>query len=102
MRYEDMLTDPEKAFGGLASHLLLRPTQAQLAEAIARSSFDRLAAQERENGFRERPEHADASFFREGRSGQWKEVLTPAQIERVVKDHGEIMRRFGYLPCAPA
>jgi len=25
-------------------------------------------------------------------------VLTPAQVERIVHDHGKQMRRFGYLP----
>jgi hypothetical protein len=100
MRYEDMLADPQRVFGGLARHLLLQPTQSELREAIARSSFERLAAQETEKGFRERPPHADQNFFREGRSGQWKEVLTPAQIERIVADHADVMRQFGYLPLA--
>jgi hypothetical protein len=97
MRYEDMLDDAERAFGALARHLLLNPTDRQLAEAIELSSFERLKAQERQKGFRERPPHADQDFFREGRAGQWKEVLTPAQIGRLVRDHGEQMQRFGYM-----
>ena len=48
-------------------------------------------------GFRERPEDAER-FFREGRAGQWKEVLTLAQVQRIVDAHGEQMQRFGYLP----
>jgi hypothetical protein len=100
MRYEDMLADPAKAFGALARHLLLNPTSAQLEKAIERSSFEKLQAQEKEKGFRERPEGADQSFFREGRAGQWKEVLTQAQIDRIVRDHGEQMQRFGYLPLS--
>jgi hypothetical protein len=69
----------------------------QLAEAVDRSSFDKLREQEEKVGFRERPKTAER-FFREGRAGQWKEVLAPAQIERIVKDHGAQMERFGYLP----
>jgi hypothetical protein len=98
MRYEDMLADPERAFGALTRHLRLNPTPRQIGEAIERSSFARLAAQERQKGFRERPPKADRSFFREGRADQWKEALTPEEIDRVVRDHGEQMRRFGYLP----
>ena len=97
MRYEDMMSDPEKTFGKLADHLLLGPTPAQVRQAIDRSSFDKLKSQEEEVGFKEKPEHAER-FFREGRAGQWKEVLTPAQVDRIVKDHGEQMARFGYLP----
>jgi hypothetical protein len=97
MRYEDMLADPERTFGELARHLLLAPTPAQLAEAIDRSSFDKLRTQEEADGFRERSKVAER-FFREGRAGQWKEILTPQQVARIVKDHGEQMARFGYLP----
>jgi len=97
MRYEDMLAEPEKTFGALARHLLFAPTPGQLAEAIDHTSFDKLKDQEERGGFLERPKRAER-FFREGRAGQWKEVLTPQQVDRIVKDHGEQMARFGYLP----
>lgn len=97
MRYEDMLSDPKKTFGGLAQHLLFNPTEDELADAIQRSSFDQLKQQEEKAGFRERPEQAKR-FFREGRADQWKKVLTPKQIDRIVNDHKEQMTRFGYMP----
>lgn len=97
MRYEDMLAEPHKTFGASARHLLFKPTEAQLADAIDRSSFERLREQEEKEGFRERPDGAER-FFREGRAGQWKEVLTSTQVQRIVDAHGEQMKRFGYLP----
>jgi len=97
MRYEDMLAEPEKTFGGLARHLLFAPTEQQLAAAIQASSFEELRAQEDKEGFSEKSKKAER-FFREGRAGQWKDVLTRQQIDRIVKDHGEQMQRFGYLP----
>lgn len=97
MRYEDMLAAPEATFDALARHLLMAPTAAQLTDAIDRSSFDKLRAQEEADGFRERPQHLER-FFREGRAGQWKEILTPQQVDQIVRDHGEQMARFGYLP----
>jgi hypothetical protein len=96
LRYEDMLEQPQASFSALARHLLLQPTPEQLNEAIARSSFEKLKAQEDLSGFREKPEHAKR-FFREGRSGQWREQLSRRQIRRIVKDHAEQMDRFGYL-----
>jgi Sulfotransferase domain len=96
MRYEDMLATPERTFGGLARHLLLNPTPKQLAYAIERSSFTNLRVQEESEGFRERSSQTDR-FFREGRAGQWKEVLTKGQVTRIVDDHGPQMARFGYL-----
>jgi hypothetical protein len=53
--------------------------------------------QEEKAGFRERPEKAER-FFRDGRAGQWKEVLTSAQIARIIDAHQEQMELFGYLP----
>jgi hypothetical protein len=98
MRYEDMLAGPQKTFGALAGHLLFKPSDGELADAIKRSSFEQLREQEEKDGFRERPAHAER-FFRDGRSGQWKDVLTPAQIKRIVDAHGEQMARFGYWPA---
>lgn len=97
MRYEDMLADPRETFGALARHLLLNPTAAELDMAINRSSFASLRDQEDDDGFQERSEHAER-FFREGRAGQWKDVLTPQQIERIVGMHGKQMEKFDYLP----
>ena len=97
MRYEDMLAAPEKTFGALAQHLLFAPGPAQLADAIGRSSFENLKSQEETSGFREKSKRAER-FFREGRAGQWRDILTPRQVARIVDGHGEQMARFGYLP----
>jgi hypothetical protein len=96
MRYEDMLADPQAAFGKLARHLLLAPTRQQLETAIERSSFERLRKQEEEHGFREKPEGAER-FFREGRAGEWRDKLTRRQVRRIVKDHKAMMKKFSYL-----
>ena len=97
MRYEDMLDEPQKTFGALARHLLLDATPSQVDLAIERSSFAKLKSLEDKTGFIEKPETAQR-FFREGRAGQWKEILSRQQVDRIVKDHGEQMARFGYLP----
>jgi sulfotransferase family protein len=99
MRYEDMLSDPQKTFGGLARHLLLDASPEQLAQAIDRSSFEKLKSQEEKKGFQEKSAKADR-FFREGRAGQWKEVLNSQQIARIVNDHRGPMTRFRYLPLS--
>jgi hypothetical protein len=96
MRYEDMLERPLETFHGLATHLLLRPTAAQLTDAVTRSSFEKIQKQEAEEGFREKPDAAER-FFRAGRQGQWREQLSRRQIRRIVQQHSEQMRRFGYL-----
>ena len=97
MRYEDMLEEPLKTFGNLAEFLYLRPTRKQLERAIENASFDKLRLQEEEHGFVERPEGAQR-FFREGRAGQWRDVLSRKQVRAIVRVHHEQMARFDYLP----
>ncbi|MBI1260338.1 MAG: sulfotransferase domain-containing protein [Rhizobiales bacterium] len=96
LRYEDLLENPYDSFARLSRHLLLRPSPEQLEEAIERSSFARLQAQEVREGFREKPDAAEA-FFRSGTAGQWREGLTRRQVRRIVQVHGAQMSRFGYL-----
>jgi hypothetical protein len=97
LRYEDMLANPLRLFAALARFLRLEPSEAQLKAAIAKSSFAELSRQEAENGFNERPV-TTSTFFRDGRAGQWRDVLSAEQIQAVVAAHAPIMQRFGYLP----
>jgi hypothetical protein len=97
MRYEDMLARPKETFGALCMFLRIQLKPGELAEAIEKSSFDRLRAHEEEHGFKERPERA-RQFFRQGRAGTWRDVLTSDQVARIVGHHRDAMARFGYLP----
>jgi Sulfotransferase domain len=97
VRYEDMLNHPEKAFGGVASFLGLKPPRERLVRAIERCRFEELRQREEQQGFKERSDFAER-FFRAGRSGQWREVLTAEQVQRIVDKHRPTMERFGYFP----
>jgi hypothetical protein len=97
LRYEDMLERPIEMFGDVVRFLGSEPQPERLARAVAFSSFETLAGQERASGFAERPDVATAPFFRAGRAGQWRDGLSSAQSDRIVADHAEMMRRFGYL-----
>jgi hypothetical protein len=55
-----------------------------------------LKEQEAKEGFREKPDKAER-FFREGKSGQWREKLSRRQVRQIVSVHHKQMQRFGYL-----
>ena len=97
MRYEDMLDKPEEAFGGLVRFLELEIPQEKLAKAIKFSSFDTVRKQEEKKGFNERSIKSDR-FFRVGKAGQWKDMLSDDQVNRIVDCHHDAMKRYGYLP----
>ena len=96
LRYEDMSRKSLKTFGGVVKYLGLPADTARLRRAIRFSSFETLARQETEGGFIEQSKSND-QFFRKGRVGDWRNVLTQAQVEKVIENHGDVMRDFGYL-----
>ncbi len=97
LRYEDMLNDPFEIFKQAVKFLHLPATDNKIKKALEFSSFEIVSHQEKENGFREKAAKSE-SFFRKGKSGDWQNVLTKEQIERIVSIHKNVMERFGYLP----
>lgn len=95
LRYEDMLENAEAAFEKVLRLVGAPLDREVLAMATERSRFEVLAAQEEREGFRERGA-AQARFFRKGTAGQWREALPEAIVERIVADHGAVMKRHGY------
>lgn len=97
MRYEDMRENPQEAFGGMVRFLGRDDGAEAIAAAVDMASFERLSGQESREGFREKLRDSTAPFFRSGRVGAWKGLLTAAQENRIIADHGAVMERLGYL-----
>lgn len=100
VRYEDLWADPAAVFADVLRFVGTTPDPLQVAQAVRASSFDRVSAQEREAGFVERPQQAP-SFFRAGKPDTWQDVLSPELVDKVLADHGPVMRRFGYELPSP-
>ncbi|OUR78512.1 hypothetical protein A9Q83_07755 [Alphaproteobacteria bacterium 46_93_T64] len=96
VRYEDLLVKPATTFGAVAKFLELKPPKNVLTKAIKRSSFKVLQNQEKKDGFLEGSDKAER-FFRSGKAGEWKKILTDDQVKRVVDAHHDKMQEFGYL-----
>jgi aryl sulfotransferase len=96
LRYEDCLDDPVTAFATALASIDLDPVgEDRLARAIESAAFERLRDAETASGFAERPASAKR-FFRNGRSGSWREEMSHAAVARLEAAHGETMQRFGY------
>jgi sulfotransferase family protein len=95
VRYEDLQSVPEQAFGGIVRFLGLPGGHDRLQRAIRNCAFAVLETQEQQGGFRERSRKSD-KFFRSGRSGEGTRRLTPDQIAALRRSHEGQMRRFGY------
>lgn len=96
LRYEDMKRESLETFTRAVRCAGLPHSEAQIEKAIRFSSFDVVKQQEEEENFRERSSVAEC-FFRKGKVGSWREELNHEQVQRIVNDHSQVMRRFGYL-----
>lgn len=96
LRYEDMLSDPVQTLMRATSYCGLTTAADAIADAVSRTRFDVLAAQESAHGFHGASGSA-APFFRRGEAGQWRQTLNAHQIARIERDHGGVMQRLGYL-----
>jgi len=96
VRYEDMKADTVGTFTGVVRFLGLDDDPARIRKAADFSRFDRVQQQEQEHGFVEKLPKPD-SFFQKGEVGSYREQLTSELIEKLVADHGQTMKRFGYL-----
>jgi hypothetical protein len=94
LRYEDMMAKPEATFARAAQAAGWPRDATRIARAVENSRFERLQRQEAKKGFVE--SSRNAAFFRTGRSGGWKQVLSPRQVDTMLQRHATVMRRFGY------
>lgn len=99
--YEAMSGDPRTTFAGVLRFAGLEVEDARLDAAIAAARFEALRNQEAAAGFGEKTQ-VSPSFFRQGRAGAWRDVLTNDQVTRLVAAHEPAMARLGYLDEARA
>lgn len=95
-RYEDMHTQPLVTFGAIVTFVGLKYDAERLQRALEFSRFEELQRQEARDNFNERPPRAP-NFFRQGKVGTWREILSASQVARIVDAHRDIMQQFGYL-----
>ena len=99
VRYEDLHGDPVAAFSAAMAFAGRTSALDVIARAVEYSRFERLQAQERDQGFVEwrARNNASALFFRRGQSQAWRSELSAEQIRRIESVHGPMMGRLGYL-----
>jgi len=96
MRYEDMSRDTPRAFQIILKFLNLQAEADRIDRAIRFSQFKSLQKQEAQSGFPEKSNHSKR-FFRDGRTGGWRQALSQPQVDRIIAHHGAAMKRLGYL-----
>ncbi len=91
VRYEDILAQPEEESTRILRHLGLERSPEAIATAVRNQSFERKKAALRQSGERGR-----AKFLRVGKSGQWREKLSPPLRVRFAEELGDELAAWGY------
>lgn len=97
LRYEDMSTDSLAAFSQALRYLKLFFPEDEIKKALACSQFEKLQKEEKRIGFQERSAAQPGLFFRKGIVGDWEQTLSKSQINKIIRDHAEVMQMHGYL-----
>ena len=66
-----------------------------MSEAINQTSFKNLQKLEVKEGFDENP--SNKSFFRKGKRGEWKKILSSENIKKIETKFFKEMKELGYL-----
>jgi Sulfotransferase domain len=93
VKFEDLRHDTTNGVADIIRFFGLTPNLAQIREAVANNSVERMKAKEKET-----PQRASkkGQFIRSGSVGGWRAKLTEAQIA-VVRDHAsDLLNRLSY------
>ncbi len=105
LRYEDLLADTARELAKVVDFLALSASPEQIAQAVERSSADRMRkleqAQKEHSLFK--GSRKDLSFVRAAGSGGWRKDLPAPLVARMEAAWGHLMRHLGYeLSSQPA
>lgn len=99
LRYEDMMQDPVAELRKIAAFLGLERTEGEVAQAVERSSADRMRELEKKQAdvwINTKKTRKDIPFVRTARSGGWKESLPQHLVAEIESAWGSTMQKLGY------
>jgi len=107
VRYEDMVAQTSEELTRIASFLGVRATPELIAQAVERSSADRMRKLEGANATASVTKNSrqDVPFVRSARAGGWRTVLPEKSVVELETAWAPLMKWLGYEPAlmkAPA
>lgn len=99
LRYEDMMQDAVAELRKIAAFLNLERTNAELSQAVERSSADRMRELEKQQAdvwINTKKTRKDIPFVRTAKSGGWKESLPSHLVAMIESEWGSTMSKLGY------
>lgn len=95
LRYEDMLTRTGFCLRQALDFAEIEATDSVVENAVERASFNSMRKLEKTKGFN-LDQLKNVEFVRKGKTGSWKDVFGPGDLERFEKFHGGRAQELGY------
>ncbi len=99
VRYEDLLSNPQKEVEEIASHLNLSPSPDEILRTIEQSTFSMLHGMEIKQASKWKAldgTRKDELFFRIGKSGAWRSDLPLHLAHRIYSHWSCLLAKLGY------
>ncbi|MFY9845674.1 MAG: sulfotransferase domain-containing protein [Terriglobales bacterium] len=105
LRYEDLVADTARELAKVVAFLKFSATPGQIAQAVERSSADRMRQLEKKQPDKNelmKGSRKDLSFVRAAGSGGWRSDLPAPMVARIEEAWGPLMRHLGYELSLPS
>ncbi len=105
LRYEDLVADTARELAKVVAFLKFSATPGQIAQAVERSSADRMRQLEKKQPDKNelmKGSRKDLSFVRAAGSGGWRSDLPALMVARIEEAWGPLMRHLGYELSLPS
>ena len=99
LRYEDLVADTARELAKVVAFLKFSATPEQIAQAVERSSADRMRQLEKKQPDKNelmKGSRKDLSFVRAAGSGGWRSDLPAPMVARIEEAWGPLMQHLGY------
>jgi hypothetical protein len=99
VRYEDLLTDPQKELRALAPLLGIDPTPERIERAVRLSSASNMQSLEKQQSKEwtaTKDTRQDLPFVREAKAGGWRSKLSAVALRTIEQSWGSTMKELGY------
>ncbi|PIP55348.1 MAG: sulfotransferase [Bacteroidetes bacterium CG23_combo_of_CG06-09_8_20_14_all_32_9] len=96
VRYENILENSEREFQSILQFLNIPYNSENFIKALKYSNFENMKKAEQETGFKEKSP-ACKTFFKVGKSGYYKNILSENLIQKIINEHFACMKKYHYL-----
>jgi Sulfotransferase domain len=101
LRYEDIFLEPAKELARVATFLGIAANPLKLAQAVERSTAERMRSLEGKQSFRwMKFTRRTTPFVRKAKTDSWKSALSQSEIGRIEAAWWPLMKALGYEPIS--